>query len=278
MRADLHLHSAYSDGTCTPWELAKRVKEAGVALFSVTDHDSLEGAEEKLAAARAEGLRYASGWEISAYRGDRVHVLGYACKRGDAYFDFLKKRTEGARLRADDMRRKANAYLNLNVTMEEVESFHDKKQTPIHAMHVVRAFASVLQTDPTALYVELFNRGKPANSSLCRPTPEEAIDVIHASGGIAVLAHPGRILLGMDERVSLLEELVKAGLDGIECTYTTHTSYETEAYGSFAQQHRLLVTGGSDFHTDDGKHIIGQPLFEGNDRLLCALSDHGGLF
>jgi len=277
MRADMHMHSIYSDGALTPSVLVKRVKEAGVSLFSVTDHDSMESLQESRAAARREGLAFVSGWEVSSYSECKVHVLGYACERNDAYYEFLSKRMEGARLRADDMRTKANAYLGLNLTMDDIEALHAKKDAPIHTFHVVTAFAQRLQTEPVPLYLRLFDAGKPACSSLHRPTPFEAIDGIHATGGIAVLAHPGRIALAGEKLTELMTDLVSRGLDGIECYYTTHTCHETEAFLSFAASKKLLVTGGSDFHADDGIHVIGRPPFEVDEKLLDALSARGGL-
>lgn len=277
MRADLHLHSVYSDGRFTPSQLMKRAKRAGLSLVSVTDHDSMEGENEKRAAAEAAGLRFVNGWEISAYAEGKVHVLGYACRRSSVYDGFLKQRTEGALLRADDMRQKANRALGTDVSMEEIERFHLQKGAPLHTMHVVAAFAERLRTPASVLYPELFVKGKPAYSSLCRPTPIDAIEMIHALGGIAVLAHPVRTGLCGNELETLVNQLVSNGLDGIECHYTTHTVQETEALISFANDRKLLITGGSDFHADDGIHIVGCPKFEPDCRLLDVLSVHGGL-
>ena len=111
MRADLHIHTYYSDGAYSPREIAARAARAGVDLISMTDHDSLEGLPAKRAAAREAGLAYVSGWEVSSYAGDaKVHVLGYGCAPCEAYENFLAARREGAIVRAKDMIEKANAY------------------------------------------------------------------------------------------------------------------------------------------------------------------------
>ena len=286
MRADLHMHSVFSDGACSPSELARRVKEAGVSLFSLTDHDNMGGCDEAAEAARAQGLRFVRGWEVSSYEGAvKVHVLGYGCKIGREYGDFLKARFEGALVRAKIMVEKANEYLNLNVTMDEVESYRVRKNAPLHTMHVVSAFARRLSKKKGDVYQDLFDRGRPAFCVERRPTPLDAINILHRTGGIAVLAHPGRIL-DLDEadvrryretqdervrnmlkaesarrRVGLMERLVLAGIDGIECTYTTHTAQETEAFSDFSRAHGLLETGGSDFHFDGGRNVLGLPEF-----------------
>lgn len=276
MKADLHMHSVYSDGRLTPKELAFKAKSAGLDLFSVTDHDSLEGLEEKKQAAKEVGLPFLSGWEISAYADTKVHVLGYGCKPGGAYAEFLKKRLESGYLRADDMRKKANAYYGLDVTMDEIEEFHLVKSAPMHTMSTVCAFARRLGCDYGELYLNTFTKGKPAYSDLGRPTPEEGVEIIHGMGGKAFLAHPGRIELGFSEREELFRRLILKGLDGIEYIYTTHTVSETEYFKQFAEKHDLLLSGGSDFHAEDGVHIVGKPDFFPDEKLLEAILPLGG--
>ncbi len=271
MRGDLHLHSVYSDGALAPAELASLAARKGVELFSLTDHDNMEGNAEAAEAARACGLVFVRGWEISAYDGCKIHVLGYGCEAGAAYRDFLAERTRCARLRAREMVDRANAYLGLHVTMSEVESERAKKDAPLHTMHVARAFARRLNRTAGEVYLACFNRGMPAYTAFGRPTPEEAIEVIHACGGIASLAHPGRITLPFGEREAVMERLVRRGLDGIECHYTTHTAEETEYFTAFARRRGLLRTGGSDFHASGGRPKIGEPLFYADDDLLRAV-------
>ncbi len=287
MRADLHIHSVFSDGLLRPAELAVRVKAAGLSLFSITDHDSMDGCGEGAEAARAEGLRFVRGWEVSSYLGtDKIHVLGYGCTENEAYRIFREKRVEEGRIRAEKAVRLANGYFGTNVTMDDVEAYHVQKETPLHTMYVVRAFAKKLSADPGPLYGLAFALGGPAFVEGSRPTPVEAIEVIHASGGLAVLAHPGRIFcLTLEEmlrwrrstderekealdaagrlrRAGLLDSLTEAGLDGIECRYTTHTVRETEEFLRYAEAHGLFATGGSDFHADGSKNVIGMPAFE----------------
>lgn len=274
MKADLHLHTYYSDGKYSPEEVAERAAAAGVELLSMTDHDSLEGLDEKRAAAERRGLLFVNGWEISAYDGlCKVHVLGYRCERTEAYFNFLEERKRGAMLRAEDSLKRANAVLGFHLTMKDVEREHTVKDAPLHTMHVVRAFTRALYGDigrAGEMYVKYFGAGKPAYSGLCRPTPAEAVRVIHALGGIAVLAHPGRIEKELPERERLMLSLTEQGLDGLECVYSTHTLKETEYFTRFAREHGLLITGGSDFHAE-GRFEIGIPDFSPYEELLSAL-------
>lgn len=272
MRADMHIHTVYSDGAYTPEEIARRAGAAGMGLVSMTDHDSMEGMDEKRAAAAKYGLKFVSGWEVSAYEGIRkVHVLGYHCNAGEAYRAFTEERRQGAIVRAQDIIEKANAYFGFDVTLEEVEKAHLKKDTPLHTVHIVNAYAKRLGEDGLVAYRKYFSEGKPAFSALCRPSPDEAIKVIHASGGIAVLAHPGCIQMEPRERERFIDFLVERGLDGIECSHSLHTEKETEYFKAYAKSRRLLETGGSDFHKDGTDRILGLPVFTPSERLLAAL-------
>lgn len=270
MRADLHIHTVYSDGAYTPAEIAARVKAAGVELCSMTDHDSLEGLGEKRAAAAAQGLRFISGWEVSSYAdGVKVHVLGYGCRPNAAYSAFLARRKEGALLRAEEMIGRANAVFGLSLTLADAEKLHLKKEAPLHTMHVVGAFASRLGRKKGELYQEYFSAGKPCYSDKMRPTPFDAIDVIHQTGGIASLAHPGRIPLGFEAREKLMDALVLHGLDGIEYTHSDHTDPERAYFRAYGEKKGLYLTGGSDFHAEGMRNrVIGQPPFEPDARLL----------
>lgn len=266
------MHTVYSDGGHTPLEVARFAREAGVQLLAFTDHDSMEGEEEKRAAASACGLTFVQGWEVSSYTPQKVHVLGLNCVRGQAYERFLAARWEGARVRAADMIERANKLFSLSLTLEDAEALHEKKSAPLHTMHVVKAYARALGAeDYGALYERYFERGKPAFSGLCRPTPLEAVEVIHASGGIAVLAHPARIRMGEEARRGVIRTLVEAGLDGIECYHSTHTEEETAYFLRIAKEHGLLVSGGSDFHVLGRGRTVGLPRFEADERLLAAL-------
>lgn len=271
MRADLHIHTYYSDGAYPPAQIAAMAREAGLSLISMTDHDSLAGLEEKTRAAADCGLSYVPGWEVSAYRGDlKVHILGYGCRICAPYEQFLRARREGALARAEDIIARANEYFGLDVTLADAERFHQKKDAPLHTMHIVAAFAERLGRDKGDLYAAAFEPGKPCHSLIGRPSPQDAIDVIHASGGIAVLAHPGRIKLSAERRFSLMDELVGRGLDGIECSHSDHTEEQTAQFAAYARLRGLLQTGGSDFHAEGRSRVIGQPPFSPSEELLAA--------
>ena len=272
MRADLHLHTVYSDGRLTPEEVVSLAKERGVGLIAFTDHDTMAGYERKRAAARAAGVLLTDGIEISAYAGCKVHVTGYRCDpEGEAYGRFLRERAESSVARAKDILRKLRA-LGISLSLEEAEAERPMPDSPLHTMHIARAVHKKgVCADEFAVYNTLLARGKPAFSDVGRPTPEDAVRIIHACGGIACLAHPGRIEMEGGALEKLLCRLADLGLDGIEAVYSSHTVEETERFRELARRYGLLVTGGSDLHQRDMGRQVGSPLFEPDERLLEAL-------
>ena len=271
MKADLHLHSVYSDGIHTPLELAERAKREGLDLICITDHDTLGGDEEKIAAMKACGLPFLRGWEISTVTDRKVHILGYNCKMGPAYSKFLEKRKEEALERTEKMLLLANAFLHVNVTLRDVEEQCCLEGNVLHPIYTARAYKKVLRREGNGIeiFTELFDKGKPAYVTPRRPRPEEAIQIIHELGGVAVLAHPGRMRL--EGKEDLLNMLVREGIEGMECHYTTHTVTETESYVAFAHKHNLFVTGGSDFHFDGGRPTFGKPDYTVDENFLAKV-------
>ena len=271
MLADLHLHSVYSDGLNSPDEICRVAKAHGVGLISITDHDTMAGLSAKIEGAKRHGLAYLPGWEISAYdHEEKIHVLGYGCEVGEAYNAFNQKRKEASFARAEDCVKKFNR-LGIPLTLQEVLDMRSAPDLPVHTMHIARAAAVYLGISAGEVYREYLARGKAANSNIGRPTPQEAIDCIHAAGGFASIAHPGRIELPDDEKERLIIALADYGVDGIESVYTTHTEKETAYFTALAKKLSLFVTGGSDTHFEDETHTIGSPAFTPSDKLLQKL-------
>ncbi len=277
MPADLHIHSVYSDGIYTPEEICRRAKARGLSLLSITDHDTLAGEEEKRAAAQKYGLTYVTGWEISAYlHGEKTHILGYGCQRGEEYERFMQARKRAAFLRAEESVQKLRG-LGISLTLEEVLAERAQEDLPVHSMHVARALGKKIGLEEGVAYYRYLAVGRVAHSNIGRPTPKEAIDCIHALGGVASIAHPGRMLLGFAAREKMLKEVIAMGADGIESVYTTHTEEETAYFSALARAHGLLVTGGSDTHYEADEregdlHRIGSPDFTPSRRLLERIS------
>ena len=273
IRADLHIHTYYSDGRQTPQDVVQSAVKNGVNLIAVTDHDNAVGREEVKNLAVEAGIRAVDGVEISACEGDlKVHTLGYDLDfNAPEFIGFYERLLSASVERAEDSLKKLNSG-GIKITLDEVLAERKSKDSPVHTMlisyvAVKKGYAS----NPNDFYARYLNHGRIGYSNVGRPAPEEAVRVIKECGGISSLAHPGRIPAGKEEIIALIERLKSCGLDGIEAVYSGHTDRETQYYKELADKHGLLITGGSDTHFKNGGHIIGTPVFYPDRTLLSAL-------
>lgn len=273
IRADLHIHTYYSDGGQSPADVVAAAKRRSVNLISVTDHDNSNGRKEVRELAEKAGLYSVDGEEISAYDGDvKVHILGYGMDYSHpAYIAFNKKLYEGAEERTFDILSKL-AKANVNISYGEVIRERRCKKSPLHSTYIAVAGARKgYASSPWTFYAKYLNYGAAGFSCICRPTPEETAQTITACGGFASLAHPARISVDEQGVISLLKRLTPCGLGGIEAVYSGHTATETQYYRGLAEKFGLLVTGGSDTHYSEGNRCVGVPEFYPDERLLSAL-------
>lgn len=273
IRADMHVHTYYSDGAQSPADVIAGAKRAGVNLISVTDHDNSNGRREVRELAERAGIIAVDGEEISAYDGDvKVHILGYGMDYSNpAYIKFNKKLCEGAEERTFDILKKL-ASASVNISYGEVLRERRCKLSPLHATHIAVAGARKgYASSPVNFYVKYLNYGTVGFSYICRPTPEETVELIAACGGVSSVAHPGRIDRDRDGVIALLDRLKAVGLTGIEAVYSGHTDEETQYYKQLAERYDLLVTGGSDTHYSEGNRKVGTPPFYPSTELLSAL-------
>ncbi len=257
MRIDLHLHTTASDGLLGPAALVHAVQAARIQIFSVTDHDTVDGLAETEVQARSRGLTLVPGIELSAiWRGVELHILGYFVDSTDeALLTFLRERREARRTRLRTMLSRLHA-LGVAVDPEEVLALaQDGNVGRPHLARVLVQRGFVVTTD------EAFDRylaeGRPAYVPRPDVTVQDAIRVIHEAGGLASLAHPG-----LHSRDAAIPEVVAAGLDALEVYHVTHSPGVTAHYRRLAERQGILVTGGSDFHgaTDrDHGPAPGQP-------------------
>jgi hypothetical protein len=245
---DLHLHTTASDGRCTPRELVERAARAGVSVMAATDHDTTAAVAEVRAAAHEHGIQVVNGIEITAVDNQRdIHVLGYFLNPEDeALGSFLltQRAARVARVEAIGSRLSALGVpiavepLLLQATAENGRSIGRPQVARAmvdagHVLNVQEAFDGWLA------------HGRPGFVPREGASSEAVIQVIHGAGGIASLAHPGK--LGLDQR---LKALAHAGLDAVEVFHPDHDAALVEQYRALARELRLLITGGSDFHGD----------------------------
>lgn len=239
---DLHMHSTFSDGRYTPTMLVEEAAAKGLAVIALTDHDSWNGVNEAKAAAAALGVRVLTGVELgSQYENDSVHILGYHVDMGcDALHAKMDELRHGRERRLEKMVAKLHS-LGYPIEVEACDPLNRAVGRPHVAKALVAAgyFKTVQE-----VFDALLRRGGPAYVPQPKLAPEEAVSLIHAAGGIAVLAHPSELA-----DASLPERLLRTvPFDGLE---VYHPSADKEAQAKWlhlAKELGLMVGGGSDFH------------------------------
>ncbi|GIV83323.1 MAG: PHP-like protein [Candidatus Roseilinea sp.] len=249
MRTELHCHTTASDGLYPPAEIVRLARLSGVTLIAITDHDTIAGNDEAATAGSAHGVRVIPGIEVSALsRHAETHVLGYGVRPSDAATLARIATLRGVReSRARSILDKLTRF-GIHIPFEQVRALAGDAM--IGRPHIARAMvmAGVVQSEQEAFALYLAE-GKPAFTPHEGLTPAQAVQLIHDAGGLAVLAHPG---LYAGDLSALLDEIIPAGLDGIEVFYPLHTPEQTARFAELAHRHHLLLTGGSDFHGPRG--------------------------
>jgi len=275
-RIDLHTHSSYSDGSLSPRELVQLAKERGLRAIALTDHDTVAGLEEAVAAGGELGVEVVPGVEVSAqYPPGTMHILGYYLHASHPELLGALKKLQQARAARNPKIIQRLQALGLEITTTEVL---DLSSGQVGRPHIARALVNkgyVSSIDEA--FSRYLKKGAVAYVEKFRFPPEEAIAMIRGAGGIAVLAHP--FTLGMDkpdELALLVHELAEMGLEGIEVLYPGHTEEMVFIYEDVAKRLGLICTGGSDFHGNFRDHsylgntILGKDL---DYRILQALRE-----
>jgi predicted metal-dependent phosphoesterase TrpH len=253
MYADLHLHTSFSDGTYSPEELAGHGRRVGLAAMSLTDHDTVEGCARMAAACELNGIEFVTGIELTAeHEGTELHLLAYYI---DPTHPRLLSEIEHFQFVRQNRIREMVARLNdLGVPLRPDAVFALANCRSPGRPHVARALVKDgLCSSLDEAFARFLKRDRPAWVPKHKMSAAQAIALIHEAGGLAVMAHPG---LNRTDRI--IPDLVAAGMDGIECFHSKHSTAVAEHYLILADQHRLLVTGGSDCHgMNKGQPLIG---------------------
>lgn len=262
MTADLHSHTHYSDGTLSPEEVVGLASERGVEILAITDHDTMEAIPQAIAEGRRLGVRIIPGVEMTAhFREQEMHILGYFAdddRWRESEFQESLRSSKAIRLERCKKMVTRLQQLGLKINFEDVLKLGGKGS--LGRPHVARALLAAGQINAfDEAFSRFLGRGKPAWVDKARVSSEEAIRLIHAARGLAILAHPGLL---RNERIPA--ELVDQGLDGIEVYHTKHGSRLSERLLQWAGEHNILATGGSDCHGNSNHEpILGTVRLEG---------------
>ncbi|MEK8213266.1 PHP domain-containing protein [Paenibacillus sp. FSL L8-0463] len=248
-RCDLHTHTQASDGMQPPAENVRIARHKGLAAVAITDHDTVSGVAEALAAGLKYGITVVPGVEISTRaEGKEIHVLGYYIDtQQELFLSRLAEQRDTRAKRNDSIIGKLRG-LGINITLDNVIAGIGRELKPDESIGRPHIADELVRLGAAADMREAFDKylatGAAAYVSPPRITPELACEWIIEAGGTPVLAHPG--IYGDDELVRGI--LTRSSLRGIEAYHSDHTPADEERYLAMAQQFGLVVTGGSDFH------------------------------
>jgi 3',5'-nucleoside bisphosphate phosphatase len=250
LNADLHCHSTVSDGTLTPEQLAARAKANGVALWALTDHDTLGGQQRAAAAAREPRLDYLCGVEISvSFAGQTVHIVGLGIDADDAALnqglaDTRSGRDRRARAIGDSL-----AAVGIGGAYDGAAALADNPQMVTRTHFARWLVAQGVCADTHEVFGRFLTRGKPGYVPQQWATLRDAVTWIRGAGGIAVIAHPARYKYTANEEWALFEEFIGHGGRGVEVLTSSHSAAEADKYADCAREYSLLASRGSDFHS-----------------------------
>lgn len=245
---DLHSHSNISDGLLSPSELVAHAASSGVHMLALTDHDDIGGLAEAQLAAAHHGIKLVNGVEISVtWKKRTLHIVGLNVNPDDAALkDALSTVREGRLERARQMAQDLEKS-GIHGSFEAASSY--AQQSILTRMHfarflVERGFAK----DSKAVFKKYLVKGKPGYVNHEWMGLKSALDLIIGSGGVAVLAHPGRYEIRRTNMLLLLEEFRALGGTAIEVVTGSHTAAQYVEYAKYAQLFGLKASQGSDYH------------------------------
>ncbi|HSV44434.1 MAG TPA: 3',5'-nucleoside bisphosphate phosphatase [Ramlibacter sp.] len=260
LNADLHCHSVVSDGTLTPEELAARAAANGVELWALTDHDEIGGQRRAAEAARANGMAYLTGTEISVtFAGETVHIVGLGFDPDDPRMLQGLNDTRGGRGgRAREMAEQL-ALVGIHGSFEGALKYAGNPEL-ISRTHFARYLVEIGACRETnEVFSKFLTEGKPGYVPHRWASLKDAVQWISQAGGAAVIAHPARYKFTANEEYALFTEFKAHGGVGVEVVTGSHTAAEYVKYADTAREFGLAASRGSDFHSPGESHTdLGQ--------------------
>lgn len=267
LNADLHCHSVVSDGTLTPEALAVRAAANGVELWALTDHDEVGGQHRAAAAAKANGMRYLSGTEISVtFIGQTVHIVGLGFDPDDATLVQGLRQTRGGRTERAREMSDGLAKVGIKGAFEGALKYVGNPEL-ISRTHFARFLVETgVCKETNEVFRKFLTEGKPGFVPHRWANLKDAVGWITGAGGMAVIAHPARYKFTPNEEFALFTEFKALGGGGVEVVTGSHTAAEYVTYADMAREFGLAASRGSDFHSPLESHTeLGTlPLLPGN--------------
>jgi predicted metal-dependent phosphoesterase TrpH len=255
LNADLHCHSVVSDGTLTPEALAARAKANGVELWALTDHDEIGGQHRAAAAARAQGMKYLTGTEISVtFAGKTVHIVGLGFNADDPRMQQGLLQTRGGRSQRAMEMSEGLAQVGILGAYEGALKYVGNPEL-ISRTHFARFLVEAgICKDTSEVFRKYLTEGKPGFVPHRWARLRDAITWIIEAGGVAVIAHPARYGFTPNEEYALFTEFKTHGGRAVEVVTGSHSTQEAVKYAETAREFGLAASRGSDFHSPDESH------------------------
>ncbi len=252
LNADLHCHSVVSDGTLTPEALAERAKANGVELWALTDHDEVGGQHRAAAAAKAQGMHYLTGTEISVTFIDHtVHIVGLGFDPDNAELVKGLRETRGGRTERAKEMSDGLAKVGIKGAFEGALKFVGNPEL-ISRTHFARFLVeSGVCKETNEVFRKFLTEGKPGFVPHKWATLKDAVTWITGAGGLAIIAHPARYKFSPNEEFALFTEFKNHGGLGVEVVTGSHTVAEYQVYAETAREFGLAASRGSDFHSPE---------------------------
>ena len=254
MKIDLHIHTAYSDGTFSPEMVVDTAIECGLDVIALTDHDNI--LSHKVANDYVKknniDIEIIPGVEINTiYKGYEVHILGYFMDTNNSDFQNLMKSQQEARVKqTNEIIELLHKKAGIRIKFEDIKSLVAEGGS-IGRPHIARAITNAGGVSKVMeAYAKYINDASNVYVQRKTVSPHDACEIIYDAGGIPVFAHP------IDVEISdeLAKELTSYGLRGIEAYHRKHSPAMIEHYSSLAEKYGLIITGGSDFHAPSVNH------------------------
>ena len=265
MRADLHSHTVYSDGSYTVDQLIDRAINNNVEVLAITDHDCVDGSKEAFCTKKDIKIIY--GLELSTERNNEsVHILGYFKKplEEGTLLNVIQKQRENRDKRAKKILSLLKEHFNIDLNPEFIDKVDSITRGTIADQIIKQGYPYTKKH----IFDYMLGNGCKAYIPSTKMTTEYGINLIHENGGIAVVAHPCLY------KKNNVYDIIKMGIDGIEGRYPSKYNDES-MYRRFTKNFNLLFTAGSDFHhlNDTGHGDVGECTIDGKDleRFLEAL-------
>lgn len=242
---DLHTHTLYSDGMYSPAQIVDMAIDKGLDVLAISDHDTVKGVREAVEYGREKGIRVLPAIEISTFALNEIHILGYNIEYDNPEFLQVIENVKSMRRSRNERIIDKLDELGIKLNKDSLDNNHKN----IGRMHIARQMVTEgYVKDVNEAFDNYLGMKGICHIDAVRLKPYEAVKLIKRYNGVPVIAHPQRYYM---ENVleSLIEGLIKYGLEGIEVYYPKHSKEQREHYLELADKYGLIATGGSDFHS-----------------------------